>query len=1119
MTTDSNVFIKPSFWECDSCQRILKHGEFRFNCTVCPDYDQCETCATSKQSIHPHRLVREVAYGYVEQVECTREDLSSRIQTAITTYQDRFCMGVRDIDSNNPGNYVDSYSWQTFKTIGERIINFSHGLRRLMKPRDFLAICAANRPEWLITDFASILQSFITVPIYCLFNDREVAFIIRNTPISIVVCDRDMLPKFIRIHSECPTLRHIICMDPIVEPISKIDGLSIHDMSTIERYGSMKRYEYVLIKPDDCITIIYTSGSSGFPKGAMISESSYRSNFPPLNLSFRDEHVKLCYRPLAWATDRQGSIAVFLGGGRIGFSTGDVNRLMEELLLVRPTSFSGPPTIWNKIYSEYKATLSLITTDQSINEVEKSEEILLKQFAKLIPNRCKILSIGGAMVSPNVFNFMKRCFPQCHIMESYGTTECGSITFDNLLENAIEYRLESVIEMGYTLEDKPFPRGELLVKTQKMFLGYINNPEETKAAFTDDGFFRTGDIVELRPVDDGQPTIRVIDRKKNFFKLSQGQFVSPEFLEDIYRQSPFVEQIYVHGNLLEDSVVAVIVPNKEYARAFANKHNLNDFNTNEAEKLLYNAIMQDLRSLAKKESLRKHEIPCRFIISFEPFTSENGLLTSSMKLCRYRLAAHFNDQLKTNESVENRLKNLIEKATGKELIVDSSTNFISIGGDSLAAVRLSRMIHENLGVSIPLNFLFDSNMTLESLADIVKNPSQISAISDSIVPQLLHDAEEELNVQIGEKKSTVDSPSVIFITGTTGFIGAFLLNELLKVYPSDCKFVCLVRCEESVSSFDRIRENMVFLKLWKEELRDRIVALRGDLAQECFGLDGETYCKWASQTDIIFHCGAIVNFILPYNKLYRSNVCGTREIIRFATYNTATCIPVHYISTMSVLPSTTLYNEVPIDEISPNHLKSGYSQSKWVAEKLIDKAIRLGLPVTIYRLGSMWGDTETGACNQHDIHTLLLGAIIKTSCYPKTVTNTKLNGLPANLAAQSIVSLSRNQSNGYGKIYPIVPSGNGISFQTIIESMQECGMTLSDVSYDEWKMKLMEQSTKKQSYESIAEFFADNPFERKAFQNSAIDHVYVVKWLQFISSHIVHGISQDLTNKTANDNQ
>ncbi|CAF4174822.1 unnamed protein product [Rotaria sordida] len=306
---------------------------------------------------------------------------------------------------------------------------------------------------------------------------------------------------------------------------------------------------------------------------------------------------------------------------------------------------------------------------------------------------------------------------------------------------------------------------------------------------------------------------------------------------------------------------------------------------------------------------------------------------------------------------------------------------------------------------------------------------------------------------------------------------------------------------------------MIFLQLWNEEFRDRIIALRGDLAQEHFGLDNETYSELANQIDIIFHCGATVNFILPYNKLYSSNVSGTLEVIRLATH-TATSIPVQYISTISVLPSE-MKQEVHIDEISPNHLKSGYAQSKWVAEKLIAKANRLGLPVNIYRLGSIWGNTETGACNQNDINTLLLAAIMKTGCYPTTASNIKLNGLPANLAAQSIVFLSHIQPNIYGKTYNIIQSNEGISFQNIIENIQNCGITLVSLSYDEWKVKLMSQSATKRPFESIVEFFTNNPFERMSSSQPsssnilqltfpAIDDVYIMKWLTFILNNIVH---------------
>ncbi len=212
--------IKESYWCCDLCECILRHGEFRFNCTVCNNYDQCEQCAATVDPPHPHRMVRELAFGREERKECAKIDMATGIRAAIAMYWDRHCMGVRDIDKDNPSIYTDSYSWLTFKTVGDRTKNFGHGLRRLIEPRGYLGICAANRPEWMITDFACIFQGIISAPIYTLFTDREIVYVINNTKVSVVVCDQKMLPRFIEIHSQCPLLQHIICMDPVPGTIS-----------------------------------------------------------------------------------------------------------------------------------------------------------------------------------------------------------------------------------------------------------------------------------------------------------------------------------------------------------------------------------------------------------------------------------------------------------------------------------------------------------------------------------------------------------------------------------------------------------------------------------------------------------------------------------------------------------------------------------------------------------------------------------------------------------------------------------------------------------------------------------------------------------------------------------
>ena len=146
--------------------------------------------------------------------------MATGVRAAIAMYWDRHCFGVRDVDENDPTVFLDTYTWFTFKTIGDRSKNFGRGLRRLINPRDYLGICAANRPEWMITDFACLLQSFISVPIYTLFSDHEIAYVINNTNVSVVVCDKKMLERFIHIKSQCPSLVHIICMDPVPDMIT-----------------------------------------------------------------------------------------------------------------------------------------------------------------------------------------------------------------------------------------------------------------------------------------------------------------------------------------------------------------------------------------------------------------------------------------------------------------------------------------------------------------------------------------------------------------------------------------------------------------------------------------------------------------------------------------------------------------------------------------------------------------------------------------------------------------------------------------------------------------------------------------------------------------------------------
>jgi len=198
--------MKDSFWYCNTCSQNILHGHYLYNCTVCDDYDQCELCYETSDLRHSHAMIRELAFGEGKIVDQPTDEMKSLILTACEMYADRHCFGVRS---------MDTYTWITFEVFGNRVKNFAHGLRNLVNPRDYVGICAANRPEWMMVDFACILHSIISVPMYRHFSDREFIYIINNIKISAIVCDKSTLSTFLRLSMSCPTLRHLICMDSI----------------------------------------------------------------------------------------------------------------------------------------------------------------------------------------------------------------------------------------------------------------------------------------------------------------------------------------------------------------------------------------------------------------------------------------------------------------------------------------------------------------------------------------------------------------------------------------------------------------------------------------------------------------------------------------------------------------------------------------------------------------------------------------------------------------------------------------------------------------------------------------------------------------------------------------
>ena len=563
---------------------------------------------------------------------------------------------------------------------------------------------------------------------------------------------------------------------------------------------------------------------------------------------------------------------------------------------------------------------------------------------------------------------------------------------------------------------------------------------------------------------DPRPMIRIRMTLNLVFMSSIEKRTSSNSLKDnsLHPNISRVSSLKVHSSirsssnadLTSDTLTAVVVPNRDNIQLFLKQQqHLTPLDENDPLAMLLDAILADLRSIGEKESLRPHEIPSRLIIDFQPFTPENGLLTSSMKLCRYKLAAHYADRLKSTvstTSVQQRLKQIIESVRGAA-VGEQQTSLISSGTDSLSTVRLSRMIEKDLGVSIPLHILFDPNITLQHLTDLIQHPSQLQSFSSSALSQLTD--EHRWNppaTGVQPSKESADHPSVIFITGTTGFVGAFLLAELLRVYPPDCRMICLVRCDDPLH---RLRQTMISYRIWNDADEHRLTVLRGDLSQSSFGLDQQTFQSLVNDVDVIFHCGANVNFILSAHQLAKDNVFGTREVLRLATSHPSTSIPVHFISTLSVLSSSSSKSR-------------GYAQTKWMAESLINQAIQAGLSAKIYRLGLIGPHSRSGIGNPRDLYTLLFTAILRMHCYPSTLRYGHLTVLPVDVTARSIVHLSRLPDH----VYYLIDRRNRMPMDEVIEGLHQSDKEMRMVESDEWEMQVQRLCDEKSEFECVKKF-------------------------------------------------
>lgn len=388
-------------------------------------------------------------------------------------------------------------------------------------------------------------------------------------------------------------------------------------------------------------------------------------------------------------------------------------------------------------------------------------------------------------------------------------------------------------------------------------------------------------------------------------------------------------------------------------------------------------------------------------------------------------------------------------------------NFFELGGNSLMATRLISRLRQECQVDLPLRILFETP-TVAGMARAIEDNRQknTSAVNEPGIGDIK--AEAVLDPSIypeGVYIGPAAEPKAIFLTGATGFFGAFLLHDLLRHTRAD--IYCLVRASDAGEGKRLLQENLEKYLLWDGSLDDsKIIAVPGDLAKPGLGLSAGEFRALAGKIDVIYHNGAWVNFIYPYSSLKAANVLGTQEILRLA--GQIKVKPVHFISTLSVFyasgrPNVSVIREEDIAEPGKDHI-FGYTLSKWVAEKTIMIARSRGLPVSIYRLGRISGHSRTGACQQNDFLWRTVKGCIQVGSVPEL--EVPVDMMPADYVSRAVIHLSR-QKDSPGKNFHIF-NPNPIPADELFSWMQSFGYPLKIVSFEKWQ----EDMTK------YAEFYA-----------------------------------------------
>ncbi|HEY0603159.1 MAG TPA: amino acid adenylation domain-containing protein [Herpetosiphonaceae bacterium] len=877
----------------------------------------------------------------------------------------------------------------------------AHHLQRLgVGPDVAVGICIERSLEMAIAVLAVLKAGGAYLPLDPAYPQERLTFMLADTQAPVLLTQERLLATLPQ-HSA-----HVICLD------TEWDRISYEPTWPTTNAASADNLAY----------LIYTSGSTGRPKGVAMPQRPLINliNWQLQQWSPEQQTTTLQFASLSFDVSFQELFSTWCSGGTLVLISAETRQ--DSVQLLQTIERDGV----ERIFLPFVAL-------QFLAEAAEQQETL--------PSRLREIITAGEQLqmTPAIVRMIER-LGNCTLHNHYGPSETHVVTAHDLVGNPAAWAALPPIgrpihnSQMYVLDQHLCPTpvgipGELYIGGDCVARGYLNRPELTAEKFIADPFsatpgarlYKTGDLARYLSNGDIAFMGRIDHQVKvRGFRIELGE------IETTLQQHHGVGECVV--------IVREDKPGDKRVVAYVVAAHHADVTSADLLEFLRDKLPE---YMVPSAVVMLHAMP----------------LTPNSKVDRRALPAPTSADRETKRTIvepstqlEAQLASLWAELFGLSR-VSTDDHFFALGGHSLLAIRLTSQIKAAFGLDLPLRDLF-SSPTVAGCAQAIEAAQRRCTIAacDPLIDMIADTALDFSIRPMPREDWFTAAPKALFLTGATGFLGAFMLHELLQV--TNAEIHCLVRAKTGEQGMQRLRTVLEQYQLWDEAMSERIVPVLGDLSRCRLGLSESEFAALANKIDGIYHSGALVSFIYPYAALKAANVVGTQEVIRLACHGKMK--PLHYVSTIATATTAQRSRDGIVNENAAlgaiDSIDSGYVQTKWVAEHLVMAAKERGLPVSIYRPGRITGHSVTGACNTDDFISRLLMGWLQMGSAPEI--NMVENFAPVDFVAQTIVHLSL-QRETIGQTFHVL-NPEWTDFRALAQTLRNMGYPITIQPYTDW---------------------------------------------------------------------